>query len=244
MGFVKMVNEIDAREAANQGMVIRPLTQANIQKHLESVGLESEFATHSRMRGLSGEAGFTVMPGSLCKAAGATHAVCCQNRKAATRVGVSSCLPPLFECSLSELRLHLLLRGASCVGLCSCLPWQSPSVSHACCSRPPAWQVLSISARHILCSRLPLLQHAGLASHKTTLHTNLPFPVAGGQRMKCVMGAATWNNPHIIVLDEPSNFLDRDSLGALTAALKGFGGGVLIISHNKGESCLIVGGWP
>ena len=64
--------------------------------------------------------------------------------------------------------------------------------------------------------------------------------------MKCVMGAATWNNPHIIVLDEPSNFLDRDSLGALTAALKGFGGGVLIISHNKGESCLIVGpcgGW-
>ena len=56
MGFVKMVNEIDAREAANQGMVIRPLTQANIQKHLESVGLESEFATHSRMRGLSGEA--------------------------------------------------------------------------------------------------------------------------------------------------------------------------------------------
>ena len=53
--------------------------------------------------------------------------------------------------------------------------------------------------------------------------------------MKCVMGAATWNNPHIIVLDEPSNFLDRDSLGALTAALKGFGGGVLIISHNKGE---------
>ena len=57
MGFVKMVNEIDAREAANQGMVIRPLTQANIQKHLESVGLESEFATHSRMRGLSGGAG-------------------------------------------------------------------------------------------------------------------------------------------------------------------------------------------
>ena len=85
MGFVKMVNEIDAREAANQGMVIRPLTQANIQKHLESVGLESEFATHSRMRGLSGGAGSSIILGSRRTAAtpgvshylSATSAACC-----------------------------------------------------------------------------------------------------------------------------------------------------------------------
>ena len=49
--------------------------------------------------------------------------------------------------------------------------------------------------------------------------------------MKCVLGAATWMNPHVLVLDEPTNYLDRESLGALTAALNDFGGGVVIISH-------------
>merc|ERR1711988_897191 len=34
-------------------------------------------------------------------------------------------------------------------------------------------------------------------------------------------------------LDEPTNYLDRDSLGALTAAIKEFEGGVLMISHNE-----------
>jgi len=34
-------------------------------------------------------------------------------------------------------------------------------------------------------------------------------------------------------LDEPTNYLDREALGALTQAIKAFAGGVVIISHNK-----------
>lgn len=34
------------------------------------------------------------------------------------------------------------------------------------------------------------------------------------------------------VLDEPTNFLDREALGALSAALNNWGGAVLMISHN------------
>ena len=41
-----------------------------------------------------------------------------------------------------------------------------------------------------------------------------------------------WFCPHLVVLDEPTNYLDRDSLGALSAAIKEFQGGVLMISHN------------
>jgi elongation factor 3 len=41
-----------------------------------------------------------------------------------------------------------------------------------------------------------------------------------------------WNRPHLLVLDEPTNYLDREALGALTQAIKNFAGGVLIISHN------------
>jgi len=36
----------------------------------------------------------------------------------------------------------------------------------------------------------------------------------------------------LIVLDEPTNYLDRDSLGALSKAIKSFGGGVIIITHS------------
>jgi elongation factor 3 len=103
-----MVNDMDQKEAAAAGLMSKPLTAANVQKHLENIGLESEFATHSQVRGLS-----------------------------------------------------------------------------------------------------------------------------GGQKVKVVIGAAMWMNPHLLVLDEPTNYLDRDSLGALAAAIKEYGGGVLMISHNK-----------
>eukprot|EP00270_Netrium_digitus_P003247 TRINITY_DN1367_c0_g1_i1.p1 TRINITY_DN1367_c0_g1~~TRINITY_DN1367_c0_g1_i1.p1 ORF type:complete len:996 (-),score=306.74 TRINITY_DN1367_c0_g1_i1:35-3022(-) len=56
--------------------------------------------------------------------------------------------------------------------------------------------------------------------------------LSGGQKVKVVLAAAMWSNPHMIVLDEPTNFLDRDSLGALTGAIKDFNGGVVVISHN------------
>ena len=59
-------------------------------------------------------------------------------------------------------------------------------------------------------------------------------------QVKLVLAAAMWNRPHIIVLDEPTNYLDREALGALTQAIKGFHGGVVIISHNSGTPCLAV----
>eukprot|EP00897_Mesotaenium_endlicherianum_P000244 jgi/Mesen1/1021/ME000121S00097 len=108
MGFVKLVNEVDAKEAAAQGLYTRPLTTLAVQKHLEDFGLEAEFGTHSHIRGLS-----------------------------------------------------------------------------------------------------------------------------GGQKVKVVLGAAMWNNPHLLVLDEPTNYLDRDSLGALATAIRAYGGGVVMISHNS-----------
>ena len=56
--------------------------------------------------------------------------------------------------------------------------------------------------------------------------------LSGGQRVKVVLAACSWQRPHLIVLDEPTNYLDRDSLGALSKALKKFEGGVIIISHS------------
>ncbi|KAI0243548.1 translational elongation factor EF-1 alpha [Massospora cicadina] len=107
-GFSKIVQAFDDKEAARAGLYARPLTSANIQKHLEDVGLEAEFATHSRIRGLS-----------------------------------------------------------------------------------------------------------------------------GGQKVKVVLAAAMWDHPHLLVMDEPTNYLDRDSLGALANAMDCFEGGVIMITHNS-----------
>lgn len=56
--------------------------------------------------------------------------------------------------------------------------------------------------------------------------------LSGGQKVKLVLAACTWQRPHLIVLDEPTNYLDRDSLGALSKALKTFEGGIVIITHS------------
>merc|ERR1712139_639951 len=56
--------------------------------------------------------------------------------------------------------------------------------------------------------------------------------LSAGQKVKVVLGAAMWQNPHILVIDEPTNYLDRDALGALTEAIEKWTGGVVVISHN------------
>jgi len=110
-GFTKWVMQCDQKIAARQGMYIRALTTANVEKHLEDVGLDREYGTHFRMDALS-----------------------------------------------------------------------------------------------------------------------------GGQKVKVVIGAAMWNQPHVVILDEPTNYLDRDSLGALANAIVEYEGGVVIITHND-EFC-------
>ncbi|KAJ3028626.1 UNVERIFIED_CONTAM: hypothetical protein HDU68_001283, partial [Siphonaria sp. JEL0065] len=56
--------------------------------------------------------------------------------------------------------------------------------------------------------------------------------LSGGQKVKVVIAAALWQNPHLLVFDEPTNYLDRDSLGGLAVAIRDWGGGVVMISHN------------
>jgi len=62
-------------------------------------------------------------------------------------------------------------------------------------------------------------------------HNNLRA-LSAGQKVKVVLGAAMWQNPHVLVIDEPTNYLDRDALGALTEAIEQWKGGVVVISHN------------
>jgi len=107
-GFDKHMKIVDERIASRQGMYQRPLTQMNVEKHLEDVGLDREFGTHYRIKALS-----------------------------------------------------------------------------------------------------------------------------GGQKVKVVLASSMWNQPHILILDEPTNYLDRESLGALAGAIREYEGGVVMITHNN-----------
>merc|ERR1711934_491801 len=88
-----------------------------------------------------------------------------------------------------------------------------------------------------------LLTQPGVEKHlgdfgvdpESASHTQIN-QLSGGMKVKVVLAGAMWQNPHVLILDEPTNYLDREGLGALVLAIKDYKGGVLIISHNK-EFC-------
>jgi elongation factor 3 len=57
--------------------------------------------------------------------------------------------------------------------------------------------------------------------------------LSNGEKVKVVIGAALWMCPHILILDEPTNNIDRDGLAALKVAINEFEGGIIIITHDE-----------
>ncbi|CAI5757781.1 unnamed protein product [Candida verbasci] len=56
--------------------------------------------------------------------------------------------------------------------------------------------------------------------------------LSGGQKSRVAFAALCLNQPHILILDEPSNHLDTQGLDALADALNNFKGGILMVSHD------------
>lgn len=73
------------------------------------------------------------------------------------------------------------------------------------------------------------LNRVGLdASSETRLVT-----LSGGQRTRCGLAALIVDDPDFLILDEPTNNLDRDGRTAVIDLLSGWRAGAIVISHDR-----------
>ena len=71
----------------------------------------------------------------------------------------------------------------------------------------------------------------GLDSEAAT-HTRIS-QLSSGQKIKVVLAAALWYLPHILILDEPTNYASREDCASLAKAMNNWAGGIVLITHNK-----------
>jgi len=71
----------------------------------------------------------------------------------------------------------------------------------------------------------------GLDSEAAT-HTRVS-QLSSGQKIKVVLAAALWYLPHILILDEPTNYASREDCASLAKAMNNWAGGIVLITHNK-----------
>ncbi|KAF0696407.1 Aste57867_12825 [Aphanomyces stellatus] len=74
-----------------------------------------------------------------------------------------------------------------------------------------------------------LLGKVGLEGHAHEIKNRL---LSGGQKARVVLAELILMNPHVLVLDEPTNNLDIESIDALCEALNQFDGGVVVVTHD------------
>merc|ERR1719198_150052 len=75
-----------------------------------------------------------------------------------------------------------------------------------------------------------LLGKYGLEGHAHTIpHRDL----SGGQKARVVLAELSLLAPHILMLDEPTNNLDIETIDALCDAINEYNGGIVVVTHDQ-----------
>lgn len=56
---------------------------------------------------------------------------------------------------------------------------------------------------------------------------------SGGEKARLTLALIAWAKPNLLILDEPTNHLDLEMRHALTVALQGFAGAIIVVSHDR-----------
>merc|ERR1712048_1025021 len=83
------------------------------------------------------------------------------------------------------------------------------------------------------CSRREIVKHVEQFGVDEEMCCNrLIGGFSAGQKSKLALACATWTKPHILALDEPTNYLDQETVESLARALRNFRGGV-VVTHSR-----------
>eukprot|EP00928_Gymnodinium_smaydae_P042317 TRINITY_DN2850_c0_g1_i2.p1 TRINITY_DN2850_c0_g1~~TRINITY_DN2850_c0_g1_i2.p1 ORF type:complete len:1428 (-),score=360.53 TRINITY_DN2850_c0_g1_i2:265-4080(-) len=84
------------------------------------------------------------------------------------------------------------------------------------------------------CSRREIVKHLEQFGMDEEMCCNrLIGGFSAGQKSKLALACATWTKPHLLALDEPTNYLDQETVDSLARALKNFRGGVVVVTHSR-----------
>eukprot|EP00425_Heterocapsa_triquetra_P040473 CAMPEP_0195077238 /NCGR_PEP_ID=MMETSP0448-20130528/19712_1 /TAXON_ID=66468 /ORGANISM="Heterocapsa triquestra, Strain CCMP 448" /LENGTH=470 /DNA_ID=CAMNT_0040109851 /DNA_START=1 /DNA_END=1413 /DNA_ORIENTATION=+ len=84
------------------------------------------------------------------------------------------------------------------------------------------------------CSRREIIKHLELFGIDEEMCCNRMIGgFSAGQKSKLALACATWTKPHLLALDEPTNYLDVETVESLARALKNFRGGVVVVTHSQ-----------
>jgi len=78
-----------------------------------------------------------------------------------------------------------------------------------------------------------LRQHLQKTSVVGTVQDTRMMRLSFSQRSCVIFSKLTYKCPHLLILDEPTNFLDLESVDALISACNKYKGALLLVSHNR-----------